>query len=38
MKAYAAAIARMFSLPAEQVACHVAFLRPGRVVTLEVEP
>jgi len=34
MKAYARAVARMFSLPPEAVGCHVVFLRPGRVVTL----
>ena len=38
MTAYASAVARMFRLPREAVACHVAFLRPGRVVTLRDEP
>ena len=38
MKAYAAAVARMFRLPLQAVACHVAFLRPARVVTLRHEP
>lgn len=34
MRAYAAAVARMFSLTPAAVRCHVVFIRPGRVVTL----
>ncbi len=37
MKAYAAAVATMFSLPTNAVGCHVVFIRPGRVVTLPIE-
>lgn len=34
MRAYAAAVARMFSLPPAAVRRHLIFIRPGRVVTL----